>query len=164
VNDAIPFNATMMSEQGLTVAINSDDAEMGRRLNQEAAKSVKYGGMSEENAWKMVTLNPAKLLHLDDRMGSLKAGKDADIVIWSANPLSIEAKVQTTIIDGIIYYDVKRDQELRERNTRERARILNKLLAEQKESGTTKPFVKKKSKHFHCDTLGEEGSESENSH
>jgi imidazolonepropionase-like amidohydrolase len=164
VNDAIPYNASMMSEQGLTVAINSDDAEMGRRLNQEAAKSVKYGGMSEENAWKMVTLNPAKLLHLDDRMGSLKAGKDADIVIWSANPLSIEAKVQTTIIDGIIYYDVKRDQELRERNTRERARILNKLLAEQKESGTTKPFVKKKSKHFHCDTLGEEGSESENSH
>jgi imidazolonepropionase-like amidohydrolase len=164
VNDAIPYNASMMQEQGLTVAINSDDAEMGRRLNQEAAKSVKYGGMSEENAWKMVTLNPAKLLHLDDRMGSLKVGKDADVVIWSANPLSIEAKVQTTIIDGIIYYDAKRDQELRERNTRERARILNKLLAEQKESGTAKPFVKKKSKHFHCDTLGEEGSESENSH
>jgi imidazolonepropionase-like amidohydrolase len=164
VNDAIPYNAAMMAAQGLTVAINSDDAEMGRRLNQEAAKSVKYGGMSEEDAWKMVTLNPAKLLHLDDRMGSLKAGKDADVVIWSANPLSIEAKVQTTIIDGIIYYDAKRDQELRERNTRERARILNKLLAEQKESGTAKPFVKKKSKHFHCDTLGEEGSESENSH
>ena len=70
VNDAIPYNAKMMADQGVVVAINSDDAEMGRRLNQEAAKSVKYGGMTEENAWKMVTLNPAKLLHLDDRMGS----------------------------------------------------------------------------------------------
>ena len=164
VNDAIPYNASMMLEQGLTVAINSDDAEMGRRLNQEAAKSVKYGGMSEENAWKMVTLNPAKLLHLDDRMGSLKEGKDADVVIWSSNPLSIEAKVITTIVDGIIYFDAKRDLELQAQNTQERARIINKLVAEQTENNTVKPFVKKKSKHFHCDTLGEEGSDSENSH
>ncbi|NBW60060.1 MAG: amidohydrolase, partial [Crocinitomicaceae bacterium] len=81
VNDAIPYNAKLMQDQGLVVAINSDDAEMGRRLNQEAAKSVKYGGMSEEEAWKMVTLNPAKLLHLDDRMGSVKIGKDADLVL-----------------------------------------------------------------------------------
>ncbi len=76
-----------MHEQGVVVAINSDDAEMGRRLNQEAAKVVKYGGASEEDAWKMVTLNPAKLLHLDDRLGSIKVGKDADIVIWTDNPL-----------------------------------------------------------------------------
>jgi len=72
--------------------INSDDAEQARRLNQEAAKSVKYGGMSEENAWKMVTLNPAKALHVSDRVGSIKAGKDADLVLWSDNPLSIYAR------------------------------------------------------------------------
>ena len=75
VNDAIPHNASLMHENGVIVAINSDDAEMGRRLNQEAAKGVKYGGMTEEDAWKMVTLNPAKLLHLDHRMGSIKVGK-----------------------------------------------------------------------------------------
>ncbi|MGL1562901.1 amidohydrolase family protein, partial [Vibrio parahaemolyticus] len=67
---------------GLNVAINSDDAEMARRLNQEAAKSVKYGGISEEDALKMVTINPAKMLHVDDRVGSIKEGKDADLVLW----------------------------------------------------------------------------------
>ncbi len=75
VNDAIPYNATIMHKAGVVTAINSDDAEMGRRLNQEAAKSIKYGGVSEEEAWKMVTLNPAKLLHLDNRMGSMKTRK-----------------------------------------------------------------------------------------
>src|SRR5690606_39492982 len=83
VNDAIPFNASILNEVGVVTAINSDDAEMSRRLNQEAAKSVKYGGMSEEDALKMVTLNPAKMLHIDDRVGSLAPGKDADFVIWS---------------------------------------------------------------------------------
>ena len=77
VNDAIPYNGAIMHKQGITVAFNSDDAEMGRRLNQEAAKAVKYGGVSEEEAWKFVTLNPAKLLHLDDKLGSVKVGKDA---------------------------------------------------------------------------------------
>ena len=92
VNDAIPHNAKLMADQGVVVAINSDDAEMGRRLNQEAAKCVKYGGMSQEEALKTVTLNPAKLLHIDDKVGSLKVGKDADVVIWSDNPLSIYAQ------------------------------------------------------------------------
>ncbi len=89
---------------GLNVCINSDDAEMARRLNQEAAKSVKYGGMTEEEAFKMVTLNPAKALHVDDKVGSLKQGKDADVVIWSDNPLSIYAKAEKTIVDGIVYF------------------------------------------------------------
>lgn len=87
--DAIPYNAALMASVGVITAINSDDAEMGRRLNQEAAKIVKYGGVSEEEAWKMVTLNPAKLLHLNDRMGSIKAGKDADLGLWNEHPLSI---------------------------------------------------------------------------
>ncbi len=96
VRYAIPYNAALMTLAGVTTAINSDDAEMARRLNQEAAKSVKYGGMAEEEAWKMVTLNPAKLLHLNDRMGSIKAGKDADLVLWTDHPLSIYAKAEKT--------------------------------------------------------------------
>ena len=92
VQDAIAYNATIMQKVGLNVCINSDDAEMARRLNQEAAKSVKYGGMSEDDAWKMVTINPAKALHVSDRTGSIKTGKDADLVLWNDNPLSIYAK------------------------------------------------------------------------
>lgn len=164
VNDAIPYNANLMSEQGVVVAINSDDAEMGRRLNQEAAKSVKYGGMTEENAWKMVTLNPAKLLHLDDRMGSLKVGKDADIVLWSDNPLSIEAKVEMTVVDGKILYNRADASKLEERNAVEKARIISKMLESNEKGEASKPFVKKRRRHFHCDTLGEEGTESENEH
>jgi len=164
VNDAIPYNAKMMADQGVVVAINSDDAEMGRRLNQEAAKSVKYGGMSEEEAWKMVTLNPAKLLHLDDRMGSVKQGKDADIVLWSDNPLSIKAKVEVTMIDGKILYESANAKTLEDRNTTERARIINKMLESNEKGEPSKPFVKKGRKHYHCDTLEEEGTEEENLH
>ena len=164
VNDAIPYNAAIMNEMGLVVAINSDDAEMGRRLNQEAAKGVKYGGMTEEAAWKMVTLNPAKLLHLDDRMGSLKEGKDADIVVWTANPLSIEAKVEMTIVDGMILFDSQRDYLMRSHNQKEKARIISKMLESNEKGEESKPFFKKKTRHFHCDTLGEEGSEEENTH
>jgi imidazolonepropionase-like amidohydrolase len=164
VNDAIPYNAKMMADQGVVVAINSDDAEMGRRLNQEAAKGVKYGGMSEEDAWKMVTLNPAKLLHLDSRMGSLKEGKDADIVLWTKNPLSIDAKVEMTLVDGEILYEEQRDLLLRNRNREEKARIISKMLESNENGEIKKPFVKRKKMHFHCDTIGEEGSEGENSH
>ena len=164
VNDAIPYNAKLMQDQGLVVAINSDDAEMGRRLNQEAAKSVKYGGMSEEEAWKMVTLNPAKLLHLDDRMGSIKIGKDADLVLWTGNPLSIESKVELTMIDGLILYNRNNNLALEERNTKERARLINKMLESNEKGEATKPFIKKGRRLYHCDTHGEEGEESENQH
>ena len=164
VNDAIPYNAKIMSDQGVVVAINSDDAEMGRRLNQEAAKSVKYGGMSEEEAWKMVTLNPAKLLHLDTKMGSLLVGKDADIVLWTDNPLSIEAKVQMTVIDGEILYDMKRDSVMQIKNQEEKARIISKMLESNEEGDSKQPFIKKKKGHFHCDTIGEEALEELNAH
>lgn len=87
VYEAIPYSGAIMHEASLTVAYNSDDPEMARRLNQEAAKAVKYGGVSEEEAWKFVTLNPAKLLRVDDKVGSIKAGKDADLVLWNENPL-----------------------------------------------------------------------------
>lgn len=164
VNEAIPYNAKLMADQGVVVSINSDDAEMGRRLNQEAAKSIKYGGMSEEDALKMVTLNPAKLLHLDDRMGSVKEGKDADVVLWSDNPLSIQAKVQFTIIDGTILYDASKNEALNARNEAERARIIAKMLLSNENGEKSTPFVKKPRRHYHCDTLGEEGETGENTH
>ena len=155
VNEAIPYNAAIMHKGGVITALNSDDAEMGRRLNQEAAKVVKYGGVSEEDAWKMVTLNPAKLLHVDDRMGSLKVGKDADIVIWSTNPLSINAKVEQTFIDGILFYDKDVNLEFHQRDQLERKRIIN-LMIEAKNGGakTQMPSIKEH-KHYHCDTMGE---------
>lgn len=163
VNDAIPYNAKMMHDQGVVVAINSDDAEMGRRLNQEAAKAVKYGGMNEEDAWKMVTLNPAKLLHLDDRMGSIEVGKDADLVLWTDHPLSILAKVDYTVIDGVILYEAAKNKDRHHRNQAEKARIIAKMLDANK-SGEKEEFVKKKKGHYHCNTLGEEGSTEENQH
>lgn len=155
VNDAIPHNASLMNEHGVVVAINSDDAEMGRRLNQEAAKVVKYGGATEEDAWKMVTLNPAKLLHLDDRLGSIKVGKDADIVIWTDNPLTLNAKVARVFIDGESLYDYQTDEARRQANREERARIINKMLADNEKGNPAKTFVKQKEKHWHCDTIGE---------
>ncbi|MGB0882661.1 MAG: amidohydrolase family protein [Vicingaceae bacterium] len=155
VNDAIPYNGAIMHNQGITVAFNSDDAEMGRRLNQEAAKAVKYGGVSEEEAWKFVTLNPAKLLHLDERMGSIKVGKDADVVLWSDNPLSIYAKVEKTIIDGAVYFDIEKDAENQKANQEEKARIIEKMIAAKNGGAKTQPAVSKKPKHYHCDTVGE---------
>ena len=164
VNDAIPYNAALMTEQGVLVCINSDDAEMGRRLNQEAAKTVKYGGLSEEQAWKLVTLNPAKALHLDDQMGSVKAGKAADLVLWTANPLSIEARVSLTMVDGVVYYEEKEQAQKQLQIEQERTRILSLMLAANERGEASKAPQKKVKKHFHCDTLGEEATETENSH
>ena len=132
VLDAIPYNAYIMQKVGLNVAINSDDAEMARRLNQEAAKSIKYGGLSEEEALKMVTINPAKMLHVDSKVGSIKVGKDADLVVWSDNPLSIYARAEKTIVDGTVYYDMDKDTALRKRNQAEKARLIQKLAAAKK--------------------------------
>ncbi len=132
VVDAIPYNAYIMQQVGLNVAINSDDAEMARRLNQEAAKSIKYGGMSEVDALNMVTINPAKMLHVDNKVGSIKVGKDADLVLWSDNPLSIYAKAEKTIVDGIIYFDREKDAAMRIQNQTEKARLLQKLAAAKK--------------------------------
>jgi len=153
VHDAIPYNAALMHEQGVNVGINSDDAEMGRRLNQEAAKSVKYGGMSEEDAWKMVTLNPAKMLKLDDRTGSIKVGKDADVVLWSANPLSIYAKAEKTYVDGILYYSTETDRAAQQALDKERNRIIQKLIAAKKDGAPSKKPSKKEHHLYHCDTL-----------
>ena len=153
VNDAIPYNASIMAKEGVTVAINSDDGEMSRRLNQEAAKTVKYGGMSEEEAWKMVTINPAKLLHIDDRVGSIKEGKDADLVLWSDHPLSVYAKAEKTIIEGTVYFD--KDADLQKRNAiqAERNKLTKMMLEEKEGGGKTKPPRKKGNKNFECETI-----------
>ncbi|MCF6167471.1 amidohydrolase family protein [Lutibacter sp.] len=153
VNDAIPYNATILHNMGITVAINSDDAEMSRRLNQEAAKSIKYGGISEEEAWEFVTINPAKLLHIDDKVGSIRVGKDADLVLWNKNPLSIYAKAEKTIIDGIIYFDIQKDLELRKSVQKERNTLINMMLNEKIKGKAVQTPKKKASINFHCDTV-----------
>jgi imidazolonepropionase-like amidohydrolase len=160
VHDAIPYNAAIMNNMGIVTAINSDDAEMGRRLNQEAAKTVKYGGVSEEEALKMVTLNPAKLLRLDNMTGSIKTGKDADLVLWSDNPLSIYAKAEKTFVDGVLYFDRDADLYKRDEIRAERARLINKMI-EAKKAGerTQKPDIKKE-RFYHCNTIGEHGADS----
>ena len=128
-----------MHKMGLNVCINSDDAEMARRLNQEAGKVVRYGGVSEEDALKMVTLNPAKALHVADKVGSIKAGKDADLVIWSDNPLSIYAKSEQTIVDGIVYFDRQKDLEQRKKISNERFRLTQKMIGEKRGGGAVRP-------------------------
>ncbi|MBL4643544.1 MAG: amidohydrolase family protein, partial [Flavobacteriaceae bacterium] len=152
VNDAIPFNAAIMHNQGITVAINSDDREMSRRLNQEAAKTIKYGGMTELEAWNMVTINPAKLLHLDAQTGSIKVGKDADVVLWTAHPMSIYAKAETTIIDGVVYFDLAKDLAQRQAVKKERSLLMNMMLNEKNNGGKVQAPKKNVKRVFHCDT------------
>ncbi len=157
VVEAIPYNSALMHEQGVTVAVNSDDAEMARRLNQEAAKAVLFGGVSEEEALKFVTLNPAKLLHIDDRVGSIKAGKDADMVLWTDHPLSVYAKAEKTFIDGIIFFDRDKDVEMREAVEKERTRLIQKMLAVKKKGGKTQPARgKSQYREYHCDDIEHE--------
>ncbi len=153
VNDAIPYNAAIMHNAGVTVAINSDSGEMSRRLNQEAAKSVKYGGISEEDAWKFVTLNPAKLLHIDDRVGSLKVGKDADVVLWSGHPMSIYSRAEKTIIEGVTYFDIEDDAQMRKGIQVERNELINLMMKEKNKGMKTQPVKKKEARVFECETL-----------
>ncbi|MDE3743619.1 amidohydrolase family protein [Maribacter polysaccharolyticus] len=153
VKDAIPYNAAIMQSVGLTVAINSDDAEMSRRLNQEAGKTVKYGGVSELEAWKMVTINPAKLLHIDERVGSIKEGKDADLVLWSDHPLSIYAKPEKTLIEGAVYFDLEKDQQQRAAVTQERSKLIGMMLKEKESGAKTQGPRNNKKETFHCDSL-----------
>lgn len=161
VKDAIPYNAAILTKVGVTTAINSDDAEMGRRLNQEAAKSIKYGGLSEEEALKLVTLNPAKLLHIDNRVGSIKVGKDADLVLWSDNPLSVYAKVEKTIVDGQIYFDNEEDAKLRISIKKERVRIIQKMIEEKKSGSATQKPQQRRPRLYECESMEDDYMHSE---
>ena len=151
VYDAIPQNAKLMQDAGVLASINSDDAEMARRLNQEAAKSVMYSGMDEAAAWKLVTINPAKTLHVDNRVGSIKVGKDADLVLWSANPLSIYAKAEQTYVDGAKFFDREEDVQLREDMKKERARLIQKILAAKRGGAGTQPVQIRGQRLYECE-------------
>jgi len=138
VYDAIPYNGALMHNAGVVVSFNSDSDELARRMNLEAAKAVKYGGVCEEEALKFVTLNPAKQLRIDHRVGSLEPGKDADFVIWSGSPLSTYSICEQTWIDGRKYFDIEEDKEMRKQVEAERARLIQKVLVAIKQEETRK--------------------------
>jgi len=144
--DAIPYNAALMTKRGVVVSINSDDAEEATHLNQEAAKSMKYGGLSHDEALRLVTLNPAIQLGIDKRVGSIDVGKDADLVIYNHDPLSAYAVAQKTIIDGRVYFDRAKDIADRAEREKEKKALLQKEKKEkaaEKKSEGKKPEGKK---------------------
>jgi imidazolonepropionase-like amidohydrolase len=159
VAEAIPYNGAIMHNVGITTAFNSDDAEMARRLNQEAGKAVLYGNLPQEEALKLVTLNPAKMLHIDNKVGSLKPGKDADVVIWSANPLTIYAKAEKTFVDGIPYWDLDRDEKVRQEQQTERARIVKKMLDSKNKGSKMQKPVASSPRIYNCETLEDYAAE-----
>ncbi|MBK8954417.1 MAG: amidohydrolase family protein [Saprospiraceae bacterium] len=161
VYEAIPYNGAILHQRGVTTAFNSDDAEMARRLNQEAAKAVKYGNVPEEEALKFVTLNPAKLLHIDHRVGSIKPGKDADLVLWSDHPLSVQSKADMTFVDGIRFYDRNKDVTLQQVVAAERNRLIQKMIKAKSEGERSQKFSSRRRRMYHCDSEGMDDYEME---
>lgn len=135
VYDAIPYNGALMYEQGVLVSFNSDSDELARRMNLEAAKAVKYGGIPETEALKFVTLNPAKQLKVDNRVGSLEPGKDADFVVWSGSPLSTYSRCEQTWVDGRKYFDIDEDKKMNDEVQKQRAMLIQKVLTTKKSGG-----------------------------
>ena len=133
--DAIPYNAALMEKAGIVVSLNSDDAELMRHLNSEAGKTMKYGGMTEDQALAMVTLNPAKQLGIDNRVGSIEVGKDADLVIYDKYPLSDFAKVQKVLIDGTVYFDRDKEVSAQAAKDVEKQKLLDKLKQQNQQQG-----------------------------
>ena len=111
--DSIPYNAYVLWKAGVNVSINSDSDERMRRLNLDAAKVMKYGGVPEQDALKMITINPAFQLGIDKRTGSIEVGKDADLVIWNTHPFSVYARPEITFVEGVVYFDIAKDKEMR---------------------------------------------------
>ncbi len=132
--DAIPYNAALMMQKGVLVSLNSDDAELMRHLNTEAAKTIKYGGLTEDQALSTITINPAKQLMIDKRVGSIEVGKDADMVIYDAHPLSTMAKVEKVMIDGKVYFDRDADISARPEKDKEKKALTTKAAEEQKKN------------------------------
>ena len=121
--DAIPYNAAIMTRAGVVVSMNSDSDERARRLNIEAAKAMRYGDLTEEQALKLITLNPAIQLGIQERVGSIEVGKDADVVIWNGHPFSVYSRVDTTFVDGEIFFDREKDVARRVELEKERAAL-----------------------------------------
>ena len=155
VNEAIPYNGALMHNEGVLTGFNSDDAEMARRLNQEAAKAVLFGGVSEEEAWKFVTLNPAKMLHIDDRVGSIATGKDADLVLWNDHPLSIYARAERVYIDGKEYFNRDDNERRRAELETERNELIQASLDDKKSGGKTQAPSGTRRRLLHCDSVNE---------
>jgi len=156
VQDAIPTNTCLMADRGVMVSINSDSPDLQRRLNQEAAKSVKYCGMSEIDALNMITINPAKQLNIQDKVGSVTEGKQADFVLWTHHPLSVYAQAKQTWIDGIRYYDQERDAQVAAAVAIEKQQLMQKVLgasdsAKQGSGGV----LKKDDPIWHCEDNGD---------
>ena len=152
VYDAIPQNTCLMHNKGVLTSINSDDYEMQRRLNQEAAKSMMYCDMSPIDAWNMVTINPAKQLGIDQLTGSLEAGKQADLVLWNASPLSVYAKVENTWVEGRRYFDRQQDKKMQLEVERERAALIQAVLTQDKPEVPGEAPEDKQEPQWHCDT------------
>jgi len=132
-----------MTQHGVVVSINSDNAEEARHLNLEAAKTMKWGGMTETQALSMVTINPAIQLGIEKRVGSIEAGKDADLVIYNHHPLSVYAVPQKVLIDGQIYFDREKDIAARAEREKERKALMEKEKAAEKKPEEKKPEEKK---------------------
>src|SRR2546425_5599136 len=135
--DAIPYNAALMARKGVLVSINSDSAELSRHLNTEAAKSIKWGGLTDDEAFALVTINPAKQLRIDNRVGSLEVGKDADVVIWNHHPLSSYAITERVYIDGQKYYDQQDDQKRLTELAKEKETLANAERSERRSPTST---------------------------
>lgn len=156
VKEAIPQNAALMANEGVVVSINSDDAEMARRLNQEAAKTITFGNMSEEEAWKFVTLNPARLLKLDHRLGSIKAGKDGDLVLWNNHPLSVYSRPEFTIIEGAVYFDAAAEEQRQAEMSKEKARLIQQMMNAKSNGAPTRKLEAKGMHMWHCEDVAGE--------
>ncbi|GIU34593.1 amidohydrolase family protein [Shewanella schlegeliana] len=152
VYDAIPQNTCLMQDKGVLTSINSDDYEMQRRLNQEAAKSMMYCGMSAEDAWKMITINPAIQLGIQEQVGSLVEGKQADVVLWDNTPLSVYAKVDSTWIAGRRYFSREQDKALQTKVTQERAALIQKVLLSDDAHKQGETPMELTEPEWHCDT------------
>lgn len=154
VVDAIPYNGTLMTNAGVTVSFNSDSDELARRMNLEAAKAVKYGGLDEAEALKFVTINPAKQLKIDKHVGSLELGKDADFVIWSGHPLSTYSICEQTWLDGKQYFSLEQDQYYRERDSKVRNDLIQKILQAPDNGGKKMKPKGRRGNRFHsCDAF-----------
>lgn len=156
VFDAIPQNPAIMHEQGVVTSINSDDAEMARRLNQESAKSISYGGVSEEDAIKFCTINAAKQMRMESRVGSVETGKDADIVLWSGDPLSNFSRVEQTYVDGRKYFDRETDARLRQRDAAIRAALEQKAIAAMQSGDAPAKSGHPRKREYHCEDNDDE--------
>lgn len=159
VYDAIPENPAILHENGVLVSVNSDDAEMARRLNQEAAKSVKYGGVVEDTAIRFCTINPATQLAVNDKVGSLEVGKDADVVVWTGHPLSNMSRVERTFVDGRLMFDRSIDAQLRTRDAQLRV-LLEQEAMRAAEGGAAMSKGGKPAKHeYDCNDMDDEMSD-----